>query len=124
VAIGICRHWARGRMSERDQLRLTVRSVVDDTTLRNFMGSNSQITDHLCAKAQTIKGVERLQQTHSQTDLRDQVADRIYAIRCPIVHTKDDGGESGVDLLCHLAGKLGRLARTWNSFVLLPSKRS
>jgi hypothetical protein len=89
----------RGRMSERDQLRLTVRSVTDAETIRQLIESNEQVTSHLCAKAQTIQGVDRLQLNHTQMDLRDQVADRIYAIRCRIVHTKDDGGDSGVDLL-------------------------
>jgi hypothetical protein len=89
----------RGRISERDQLRLTIRNVMDTKLLQKFIESSPQTVEHFCAKAQSIKGVERVQLNHSQIDLRDQVSDRIYAIRCRIVHTKEDGGESGVDLL-------------------------
>jgi hypothetical protein len=86
-------------MKERDQLRTAVRACVDVPALSEFIGSSEVYTQHFCDKKQAIKGVLPLQLKGSQTDLRDQVADRVYAIRCRIVHTKQDGGPSGVDLL-------------------------
>jgi hypothetical protein len=86
-------------LKERDQLRTTVRACVDAEALSEFIESSEVYTQHFCDKKQAIKGVLPLQLKSTQADLRDQVADRIYAIRCRIVHTKHDGGPSGVDLL-------------------------
>lgn len=97
--ISLVTNGTRGRASEREQLRLTIRAVVDAATLHQFVESSPPVQEHLCAKAQIIKGVNRLLLTGQQADLRDQIADRIYAIRCRIVHTKDEGGESGIELL-------------------------
>jgi hypothetical protein len=51
----------------------------------------------LTKKGSKLKGVVPLQ--IEKDNLSDQLADRIYAIRCRIVHAKSDGGHSGEDLL-------------------------
>lgn len=89
---------ARGS-SELEHLRIAVRSCVEASELREFIESDKRFTDHFCSKAQTIKGVGGIQLQSTQTDLRDQVADRLYAIRCRVVHTKYEAGDSGVELL-------------------------
>lgn len=89
----------RAGLPEREQLRATVRACVDAESLREFVESTPEYIDHFCAKKQAIKGVGSLQLTGNHEDLRDQVADRIYAIRCRIVHAKQDGGGASVDVL-------------------------
>lgn len=90
---------ARGGMAEREQLRATIRACITEPDLRDFVESLPEYIDHFCSKSQTIKGVGALQLDGNKTDLRDQVADRIYAIRCRIVHAKQDGGGSSDEVL-------------------------
>ena len=97
--IGLAAPAARTGASERDQLRTTLRSCLTGDELREFINSDEQLTDYFCAKVQAIQGVTRLFLDRADMDIRDQVADRLYEIRCRIVHTKQDGGEQGVDLL-------------------------
>ncbi len=86
--VGIVTPAGRGSLSEREQLRATVRGCLDTTTLSDFISRNERIIEHFCARKQAIQGAPRLQPEGGQADLRDQVADRIYAIRCRIVHTR------------------------------------
>jgi hypothetical protein len=84
---------------EKEQLRATVRRCLDGETVREFITSTDRAREHFCHKSQTVPGLLPLRPETSTPDIRDQVADRIYDIRCRIVHTKSDGGESGVELL-------------------------
>jgi hypothetical protein len=83
---------ARGGMAEREQLRATIRACMNEADLREFVESLPEYKDHFCSKNQKIKGVGAFQLNGNQADIRDQAADRIYAIRCRIVHSKQDGG--------------------------------
>ena len=84
--------------NERQQLRATVRACTDVTELRSFIESEDRINEALLGRKQVIRGVQPLS-LKSDSDLRDQVADRMYAIRCRVVHTKQEGDDSGVELL-------------------------
>jgi hypothetical protein len=90
---------ARAGMAEREQLRATVRAAVNEVDLREFIESLPEHVDHFCSKKQVIMGAAVIQLDGNHPDLRDQVADRIYAIRCRIVHAKLDGGGSEEVLL-------------------------
>lgn len=98
----------RGGVSERDQLRSTVRATVDVATLKSFIESDLEFIDHF-SRRQTIKGVTTVTVGANPADLRDQVADRIYDIRCRIVHTKQDGGDSTTTLLLPSSKEVGSL---------------
>lgn len=89
----------RASLSEREQLRATVRGCTTVDELKAFVESSEPVTEHFCAKKQAIAGAQALRLSGDQSDLRDQVADRVYAIRCRIVHTKQDGGGVGDDML-------------------------
>ena len=89
----------RNAGNEREQLRATVRACVDALYLKEFVESTEGYIDHFCNKSQAIAGVPRLAMGDGQPDLREQVADRVYAIRCRVVHTKGEGGDAGIDLL-------------------------
>lgn len=99
----------RGGMAEREQLRATLRACATDADLRNFIESIPEYEDHFCSKSQAIKGVGSIQLNGNHVDLRDQVADRIYAIRCRIVHAKQDGGGSSGEVLLPSSGETGSL---------------
>lgn len=86
-------------VSEKEQLRATVRHCMDAPLIREFVTSSEDMEDHFCKRQQTVPGLGPLKLEASTQDLRDQVADRIYDIRCRIVHTKSDGGDTGVELL-------------------------
>jgi len=86
-------------MTEREQLRATIRACLTETDVRDFVESSPEFTEHFCAKKQKIKGVGAFHLAGNQNDIRDQAADRIYAIRCRIVHSKQDGGGNSHDVL-------------------------
>lgn len=90
---------SRSGLGERDQLRATVRACIEADELLHFIQSSELFTEHFCSKKQSIRGVQPIRLQGDQLDLRDQVSDRIYAIRCRVVHTKEDGGLPGGDLL-------------------------
>lgn len=90
---------ARGFMAEREQLRATIRACMTDSDILDFMKSTKELMDHFCAPKQVIKDVGVIQVRGSQVDLRDQVSDRIYSIRCRIVHAKQDGGGNSEEVL-------------------------
>jgi hypothetical protein len=89
----------RAGLAEREQLRATVRACVENDELRDLIQSSEMHNEHFCSKKQVIRGVSAIRLDGDQSDLRDQVADRIYAIRCRVVHTKQDGGGPGDELL-------------------------
>ncbi|MFI2102906.1 hypothetical protein ACH436_06415 [Isoptericola sp. NPDC019693] len=91
--ISLARPSSRGGPSERGQLRATIEGCIDGELLTNFISSSQEVRDHFCANKQHIPGLSKIQMGSDQ-DLRHQIADRIYALRCRIVHTKSDGGES------------------------------
>ncbi|GAB2767865.1 hypothetical protein GCM10027020_20890 [Nocardioides salsibiostraticola] len=86
-------------MSEREQLRAAIRRCLDGDSILRYINSSEMAKDHFCNKKQAVAGLLPLRMGSSNADIRDQVADRIYDIRCRIVHTKSDGGEGGVELL-------------------------
>lgn len=89
----------RAGVAEREQLRATVRACIEAEDLREWVKSSDAHIEHFCSKKQAIKGVAPIRIEGDQSDLRDQAADRIYAIRCRVVHTKQDGGGPGDELL-------------------------
>lgn len=100
---------ARSGMGERDQLRATIRACMTEADVRDFIGSVEEYTDHFCSKKQKIKGVGTFHLSGNQADIRDQAADRIYAIRCRIVHAKQDGGANSQDVLLPSSAETGSL---------------
>jgi hypothetical protein len=88
-----------GRQGEREQLRATLRACIEPSTIREIVESSAEYTKYFTHKDQAIKGAPRILLHPGQSDLRDQAAERIYAIRCRVVHTKHDGGDGAGELL-------------------------
>ena len=81
--------------AERDQLRATVRGCISIAALEEYLSEDSR-RDFFTGK-QPINGVPRINFGEQSGDLRDQLSERLYRIRCRIVHAKsgneDQAGE-------------------------------
>lgn len=83
---------ARVAQTEREQLRTTLRACLISSELEDFLQSDADRLTVLTAKKQEIRGVHPLRIGTGHPDIREQIADRVYIIRCRIVHSKQDGG--------------------------------
>lgn len=95
--INTARPAVQAGLGEREQLRATLRAAVTTAALREFIQSMGDGGTQLTAKKQPIRGLLPLQT--GQNDLREALADRIYTIRCRIVHTKQDSTTNGLEIL-------------------------
>lgn len=98
----------RAGIGEKEQLRATLRAA---TTVDGVRAAIARLDgadgNPLTDKSGALQGTERLRP--EATDIREQLADRIYAIRCRIVHTKQDGGNTGSDLLLPTSAEAAQL---------------
>ena len=85
-----------GLGDERAQLLATINECVDPQELRLFIEAAEDMKVFLSTKNKALTDV-RLPIENTELDLRQPVAERIYDIRCRIVHTK--GTRRDVDLL-------------------------
>jgi hypothetical protein len=81
---------------ERGQLHATIIECVDAQELRDFIEAEDGIKQFFSTKTKGLTDV-RLPVNTSEADLRQTAAERIYDIRCKIVHTKGTADE--VELL-------------------------
>ncbi|MDF2051151.1 hypothetical protein [Arthrobacter sp. Cr_A7] len=81
---------AKGR-SERDQLKATLRSCLEVDEIDTFVLHHPERAAHLKNKKKIVD-VSIINVENRGVDLIDQVAYRIYEIRCRVVHAKDGGG--------------------------------
>lgn len=83
---------------ERSQLKATLIECVDADSLRRFITENEERSLFLSSKAKGLTD-QKLPIANLSLDLRNEVAERIYSIRCKIVHTKTDSRDGEVELL-------------------------
>lgn len=85
--------------NEREQLRATLVECVSDSDLREYLEAVPERLQFFSKKSEVL-GAPGLPLKTPSSDLRLAVADRVYAIRCKIVHTKAAADEDGeFDLL-------------------------
>ncbi|WP_144410326.1 MULTISPECIES: hypothetical protein [Chromobacterium] len=96
AAIHISRSGAFG--DERSQLRATLMECSDSDELRRFMGEDAERKEFFLNKAKALP-YHKIPLANTSVDLRNDVADRIYDIRCKIVHTKADSRDGDIELL-------------------------
>jgi hypothetical protein len=102
---------AAGFGDERAQLRATTLSCVDAQDLRSFLNSDERFAKFYSTQSQWKEvSTEKIPLSTVDADLRNAVADRIYDIRCKIVHTKADGGPSRSELLLPFSKEADLLA--------------
>ena len=83
---------------ERFQLRATLQECLDSDELRTLLTNDDDTKQFFSTKAEGLTD-QKIPINDPNADLRLAVADRIYDIRCKIVHTKSGGGEGGFELL-------------------------
>lgn len=81
----------KGR-SEREQLKATLRACLEVDDINAFVMNHPERAAHLKNKKKIVD-VSIINVENRSADLIDQVADRIYDIRCRVVHAKDGGGD-------------------------------
>jgi hypothetical protein len=85
---------SRGYGDERSQLRATIQECLDQDSLKHFILSNEEMKDFFAIKYKAVSNCKvSITSASASTDLRLEVAERIYDIRCKIVHTKSGGNE-------------------------------
>lgn len=95
--IDLTRDAHRGVRGERAQLVIALRACISESNLRQLL-EQKFVKEELCAKKQKLKGVVALRLGDGD-DIFEQVASRIYSIRCRIVHTKEGADGTEFDLL-------------------------
>jgi|GEM_PF-2960116 len=90
---------AKNFPSEKDQLRATIQHCVDADDLENFIKADSQRARFVGLKTGGLRHIKQISLRDQGSTLGTQVADRIYDLRCRIVHAKDGGGPSRAELL-------------------------
>ncbi|MBU7574508.1 MAG: hypothetical protein KAF64_14220 [Hydrogenophaga sp.] len=106
-AIHVSRSGAFG--DERSQLRATLLECIDAEAVRQFITADSVRSDFLSSK---VRGLcdHKIPIASPTADLRADVAERIYEIRCKIVHTKTDAKNSEFELLLPFSKEAEQLA--------------
>ncbi|MDB5856288.1 MAG: hypothetical protein JWR22_4329, partial [Herminiimonas sp.] len=87
-----------GSGSEREQLKATLRECIENDDIHDFVNQSPQRAAFFNSKAKGITA-NLLNTANKTTELYIQAAERIYSIRCKIVHTKSDDHEGEIELL-------------------------
>ncbi len=82
-----------GYGEEKAQLRATIKGCVNDKEVVNVLGEE-HIIEYFGEEYKRIS-IVRINLKNKDVGIRDQLADRIYDIRCKIVHTKESEEEKG-----------------------------
>ena len=95
-AIYVSRTGAFG--DERSQLRATLMECCDHEELRSFLEGDPSRKEFFASKSRS-RLYHVIQLANPSADIRNDVAERVYEIRCKIVHTKIDSGGAALELL-------------------------
>lgn len=85
-----------GYGDERSQLRATLLECIDASSLRDFLESDADRKEFYVGKDRVIQ-CHGIPLANASADLRGDVAERLYDIRCKIVHTKSDSQSADVE---------------------------
>ena len=88
----------RGYGDERTQLKATIEACVNTDFLREYIVENKHLDEYLKKKSKKISEYT-LPFSDPKADLLEPLMQRIYDVRCKIVHYKADGGDSEAPLL-------------------------
>jgi hypothetical protein len=92
------RRGGRAHLTEREQVRLTMQACVTSESIKEFLESNEEVAVVVSAENRPL-GAHSVRLKDGQAHLLVQVADRIYDLRCRIVHAKGDALETNRPLL-------------------------
>ncbi|WP_199515955.1 hypothetical protein [Nucisporomicrobium flavum] len=91
--IGVVLPGGRNRATEREQVRVAVAACLDDAMVAQFLDQRPAAAKAL-RDASWIAGVRVVVAGDVQVSLVRQIADRIYDLRCRIVHGKENHAEA------------------------------
>jgi hypothetical protein len=83
---------------EKSQLKATIKECVDQDEIRAFLTLSDEKKNFFVSKTKGLTD-QKISINNPQLDLRDEVAERVYDIRCKIVHTKNSFMDSESELL-------------------------
>ncbi len=106
-AIYVSRSGAFG--DERSQLRATLLECCDAEELRSFLEAEQGRREFFLSKSKA-QPYHKVPLGSPSVDLRNDVADRVYEIRCKIVHTKTDARDSAFELLLPFSAEAEQLS--------------
>jgi hypothetical protein len=94
--------------SEREQLRATVKECLSSADVEEFLDANPDRPAFFTSKP---KGTSSflINPQNRQMDLPTQVAERVYDIRCKIVHTKGDHSDGEIEILLPNSAEAAKL---------------
>jgi len=95
-AIRISRSGGLG--DERSQLRAVINQCVSAEEIQSFLQDDPDQVDHHSGKTSKPR-YHKIPLANKNLDLRNDVADRIYDIRCKIVHNKNDACDGEIEIL-------------------------
>jgi hypothetical protein len=81
-----------GLGNERSQLRSVVTECISADEMRQYLIASREREEHFSGKVPKTK-YHKIPIANRNADVRNDVADRIYDIRCKIVHTKNEHSE-------------------------------
>jgi hypothetical protein len=87
-----------GRGSERSQLRTVVSECISAEQIREYLLSSKEREEHFSGRTPKAK-YHKISLQNKNADLRNDVADRLYDIRCKIVHTKNEHAEDELRMI-------------------------
>jgi hypothetical protein len=85
-----------GLGSERSQLRAVVNECISADDMREYLIAAKEREEHFLSKAPKY---HKIPLANKNADLRNDVADRIYDIRCKIVHTKNEHSDDDFPMI-------------------------
>jgi hypothetical protein len=84
--------------SEKDQLKATLHGCIEPEELQKFIEEKSDRAEFFNSKQKGITACI-LNFKNKNIDIINQVADRVYDIRCKVVHVKSEDGDAELELL-------------------------
>ena len=107
ATIHVSRSGAYG--DERSQLRATLLECTDSDAIRTFLEEDEGRKEFFLTKSKSLP-YQKIPLANASADLRGDVAERVYDIRCKIVHTKTDSRDGSVELLLPFTPEAEQLA--------------
>ncbi len=87
-----------GYGTEKEQLKATLRECVENNVIQDFIEEDKNRIEFFTSKQKGITQYS-INMNNKNIDLINQVADRVYDIRCKVVHVKSEDGDTGVEIL-------------------------
>ncbi|WP_460293756.1 hypothetical protein [Clostridium tertium] len=89
--------------NERNQIKATLKECINIDELRNFLSKNKFLMEFYSDKDYKKLSKSKISVKLSDEELINNISERIYDIRCKIVHTKASENEGEIDLLLPFA---------------------